>query len=214
MKRLDPVMIKFDDVKSLVKCYRQLAKAGKANSDMVSVLLRKCSNPESLLLQFAADEEPALVVKALPKSDGEKPVKKAPQNKASKKQAGAGGKTRYSYPGEKGGDKKAGASSTPGFQPKSGKLKPAVQDPVQAPQEPTPKLADPAELANQLQVSVAMLQKIAKRFKDNEKLGGRDGFIKFMGTRLKEVVEKHKLDDDYFGLVFDALVGGTATQKQ
>ena len=46
------------------------------------------------------------------------------------------------------------------------------------------------------------------------KLGGRSGFVKFMKTRLKKVVDKHQLDGDYFGLIYDALVGEHAVASK
>lgn len=135
--------------------------------------------------------------KALPKKDrsGEGGVKKTPSKKASSKQAGKTGKTRYNYPQDKAPESKA-------------KHTPGRPDPVKH-HEPTQHRADPQELANQLQIPMATLKSIAERFKDNTKLDGRKGFAKFMMSRLKKVTEKHRLDGDYFGLIYDALVGAS-----
>lgn len=140
------------------------------------------------------------ISKALPKgkssSDG---AKKAKTKKASKEKAGATGKVRSSYPNETSG---AGKNQQQGStQPKK---KP---NPAQVPndQEEGPPVASPGDLANMLEMSVSSLQRIAHRFRDNTKLGGRSGFVSFMKTRLKTMARKHKLDGDYFGLIFDAL---------
>jgi len=158
--------------------------------------------------RYAAKRGLGSVSKALPKKPAEeKPVKRQDAGKASKKVAGAGGKTRYSYPGEKGGDKE----QAPTAMSDRAQQEPAPeqeQDPIQAPQA-SAKTADPAEFANQLKLSVTTLTTIAKRFLDNPKLKGRDGFISFMMSSLKAVVEKHHLDRDYFGLLFDSLTGNS-----
>jgi hypothetical protein len=90
-----------------------------------------------------------------------------------------------------------------------------VQDPVQTPG--SPKHADPNALAAQLGTTVDVLKRVAMRFKSNAadkkiakkpgftQIAGRAGFISFMQTRLNRVVEKHNLDDDYLGLIYDAL---------
>jgi hypothetical protein len=120
------------------------------------------------------------VDKALPRKSKEEKVKKKPTSKASKKQAGAGGKTRYTYPNEKKGGK-------PGSQ----------QVPLVVEHDDS-KHADPAEFANQLGVSVRTLQRTAKHL-------GRDGFTKFMRSHLKRFSAKHRLDPDYWGTLYDRL---------
>jgi len=122
------------------------------------------------------------VAKALPRKSKEKEAKKAPARKASKKQGGAGGKTRYTYPGE---GSKRGAGQAP--------LVVTHQD---------HKHADPAELAEQLGVSVRTLRRAAKRL-------GSDRFGTFMRSRLKTFAMKHRLDPDYWGTLYAALMSGS-----
>ena len=148
---------------------------------------------------------PQEIKKALPKKDkSAAPAKKAPKaNGAAEKKAGAGGKTRYTYPNEK-----AGAGG-PQAAPPPAPVQPQAPIPA-VPEEPqAPPTADPADLANQLGVSLHTLQRIAQRFVDNPKLGGQKGFIGFMQTKLKGMVDKHRLDGDYFSLIFQALTGTT-----
>ncbi len=124
--------------------------------------------------------EVLLVAKALPRGGKEDKVKRAPSGKASSKKAGAGGKTRYSYPREKGTQAR----------------QPAV--PLVVVHDDT-KHADPAELANQLGVSVRTLQRTARSL-------GSDGFTSFMRSRLKRFAAKHRLDPDYWGTLYSNLV--------
>lgn len=149
--------------------------------------------------------------RALPKKEPTSDVKQQKTSGASKKQAGAGGRTRYTYPDESKNDikkKPAAGSDKPKEKPDAQAQQSDVpQDapkhqPVQVPSE---QHADPAKLAAQLGMDVSMLKKIADKFKDNPKMKGRSGFVSFMSTRLKEMVDKHKLTEDYFGLVYDAL---------
>jgi len=128
--------------------------------------------------------------KALPKGGSkEKAVKKTPSKKASSKKVGAGGKPRYSYPGEK---KKAGAKK-----PGAGGAK---QQPllVIAAKHDDSKHADPAELANQLGVSIRTLQHTARQH-------GRSGFGKFMRSHLKRFAAKHRLDPDFWNTLYERL---------
>lgn len=125
------------------------------------------------------------IEKALPKNDKNGDVKMAPTSKASKKQAGAGGKTRYTYPQEK---NKPKVNPGPDYVPLV-----VVHDDT--------KHADPSELANQLGVSVRTLQRCAR------KLGG-DEFAKFMRSHLKRFAAKHRLDPDYWGTLYANLVVG------
>lgn len=138
--------------------------------------------------------------KALPKKDkSSAPAAKAKQAKAGKQKAGATGKVRSSYPQETSGSKKP-------QQQQQQQQKPKKPNPPSVPEdEEGPPTADPNALATMLGMPVTSLQRIAQRFKDNKKLGGRGGFVTFMKTRLKGMASKHKLDGDYFGLIFDAL---------
>lgn len=130
----------------------------------------------------------AKIKKALPKGGAkEKPVKKTPNKKASSKKVGAGGKPRYNYPNEK---KKA---SKPGGKPGSKQVPLIV-----AADHDDSKHADPAELANQLGVSVRTLQHAARRM-------GADGFAKYMRSHLKRFAAKHRLDPDYWGTLYERL---------
>ncbi len=126
--------------------------------------------------------------KALPKKSKEEKVKKTPSRKASKKQTGAGGKTRYTYPNEKLG---AGGAKKPGQQ----------QQPLLVVRHDDSKNADPSEFANQLGVSVRTLQRCAKKL-------GREGFSKFMRSHLKRFSAKHRLDPDYWGTLYEKLQPG------
>jgi hypothetical protein len=164
-----------------------------------------------------------LVVKAVPKKDAtDKKVKKTKPTKHSKKAAGSTGKTRYTYPGEKGGDKKLSpkpASKThersvedsPPNQPAEPEEvegeTPRQQVPVPIPEEPVEYKADAEALAQQIGIPVDTLKDVAARFRDKEEMGGREGFSNFMLTHLKGFTEKHELDGDYWGLVYDNLLG-------
>lgn len=146
--------------------------------------------------------------KALPKTDkSAAPARKAKSSKAGKQVAGKTGKVRSSYPQETSGQ----PPSAP--QPQE-QQPPPKANPAKVPQETEegPPVASPAELANILHMPVTSLQRIAHRFRDNKKLGGRSGFVTFMKTRLKEMSSKHQLDGDYFGLIFDALCPKKPTQ--
>ena len=123
------------------------------------------------------------VIKALPRGGKEEEAKKTPSHKASKKKGGRGGKTRYSYPGE---GKSGGARGSGG------------QVPLVVEHDDT-RNADPAELANQLGVSVRTLQHVARRL-------GSDDFSAFMRARLKRFAAKHRLDPDYWGTLYSVLV--------
>lgn len=128
------------------------------------------------------------IAKALPRKAKEEKTKKTPSSKATKKQAGAGGKTRYTYPQEKKGGTKPGAK--PG-------AKNAQPSPLMVEHDDA-KHANPDELANQLGVSVRTLQRTAKRL-------GREGFAKFMRSHLKRFAAKHRLDPDYWGTLYERL---------
>lgn len=132
--------------------------------------------------------EPMLVIKALPKKPKVDEAKKTPSTKASAKKAGAGGRTRYSYPQEKGGAKK------PGAQPQ-----PLIVE------HDDSRHADPGELANQLGVSVRTLARCAKQL-------GREGFAKYMRSHLKRFAAKHRLDPDYWATLYNHLRAPDAEQ--
>lgn len=157
------------------------------------------------------------VVKALPRKDKtskDRDAKKTPSKKSSSKKAGKNGKTRYNYPQDK---KQKTSGKEPGASDQNGPQKVAERtqqqkesggDPITVPRQQQPKSVDPQQVANQMQLPVHTLKHVAERFVENEKLGGRSGFVKFMKTRLKDFAEKHKLDGDFFGLLFDALTQG------
>lgn len=128
--------------------------------------------------------------KALPKKAKSDGVKKTPSRKATKKQAGTTGRVRYTYPQE-------GRGGKPGGQ---------QQVPLVVVQHDDTKHADPAELANQLGVSVRTLQRTARRL-------GSDGFAKFMRSHLKRFAAKHRLDPDYWGTLYANLVAGDDVAK-
>jgi hypothetical protein len=173
------------------------------------------SKPFVPLLRFPDELE-----KALPRGGGEDEAKPKPAAKASKQQVGENGRTRYSYPGE--AEKKrldravnpkapnAEPNAPNDVNPEEGQ--PPVQDPIQA-AKPSEKSVEPEELANALEVSVHTLRGIAKRFQDKPALGGKEGFQKFMATHLKEFIAKHKLDADYFSLLYDNLTGQNLPQS-
>lgn len=170
------------------------------------------------------------VEKAFQRKDkSSEPVKKVKTDgKATSKKAGKNGKTRYGYPADKNqaGKKKkasegskaktqgdgAGKKKEGAPQQQTQEMEEKGADPIAVPRQPNPKSADPQQLANQMQIPVQTLQHIAARFVNNPKLGGREGFANFWMSRAKEFAEKHKLDADYFGLLFDALTGAGPTQ--
>lgn len=129
-----------------------------------------------------------VVEKALPRGQKKNDeVKRAKPGKASKKQAGAGGRTRYTYPRE---GKNGGKGKNAGKQPV----------PLVVVHDDT-RHADPGELANQLGVSVRTLRRAARRL-------GSDEFSKFMRSRLGLFAAKHRLDPDYWGTLYAHLVSG------
>jgi hypothetical protein len=142
----------------------------------------KMQGPLARSIQVLSVDEMFELKKALPKKPKEEKTKKAPSGKASKKQAGAGGKTRYTYPQEKGG----------------GKSKAGQQQPLLVVQHDDSKHADPAELANQLGCSVRTLQRTARRL-------GADGFGSFMRSHLKRFAAKHRIDPDYWNVLYARL---------
>jgi len=117
-----------------------------------------------------------VAAKALPRKAKTDDVKRTPSRKASKKQAGATGRVRYTYPQEGAGG--AGPDYVPLV---------VVHDDT--------RHADPGELANQLGVSVRTLRRCARRL-------GRDGFARFMRSHLKRFAAKHQLDPDYWNTLY------------
>lgn len=157
------------------------------------------------------------VHKALPKGDKETPVKKTKTtDKAASKKQGAGGRTRYTYPTEKGkpgaapmaNGPKTKRAGTPQAMQKEvkpreqvGGSKPQPQpDPVQT------EFTDPAKFARLIRVDIMELRKLAAKFQTSSKKNGREKFVHFMTGKLKNLADKHNLDAKYFGLVYDALV--------
>lgn len=118
------------------------------------------------------------IEKALPKKQKEDKVKSKPTGKASKKQAGATGKTRYTYPQEKSGGKKP--------VPEGGADEPEVRH------------SNPSELANQLGIEVGVLHRTARKL-------GREGFSQFMQSRVRRFSAKHRLDADWWGTLYEVL---------
>ncbi len=217
----------------LIKKYMRLRKARKLTSELTEQLVMEAGDDSKEMMDLfmflhhggklpadweksVSENDPALMNKALPSKDrtGEdKDAKKTSSKKASSKKAGKTGKTRYNYPQDKAKKK---SSKQDGPQRASEKFQKEKEesegaDPIAVPKDPVPKSVDPQHMANQLQIPVHTLQHIAKRFKDNPKLKGRKGFVTFMSTKLKSFAEKHKLDGDFFGLLYDALTGAGPT---
>lgn len=155
--------------------------------------------------------------KALPQGGKEQPSRKPrPTSQAATKKQGAGGRTRYTYPTEKG---KPGAAPTANGpktkragspQAQQKEVKPREQVGGSKPQpQPDPvqmEFVDPSKFARLVRVDVAQLKKLASKFQTSSKKDGRAKFINFMTGKLKNLSEKHKLDSKYFGLAYDALI--------
>jgi len=147
--------------------------------------------------------------KALPQSGKEQPVKQAPKgSKATSKKQGAGAsKPRYNYDGENKEGKKVGkhAKLKDGEEPeKPPETQGQQPTPEQEPEEP--KHVDVSKLAGVLQTSIGVLRKTAKKFATKPAMKGRKGFINFMMTRCGRFAKKHKLNDKFMGLAYDALL--------
>ena len=136
------------------------------------------------------EKSPLLVVKALPRKSKEEAVKKPkPTSKAVKKQAGAGGKTRYTYPQE-------------------GKAKLPKPEPlIVAPPQDAKQRVDPSELANQLGVSKLTLTTIASKL-------GRKGFSRYMRSHLKRFAAKHGLGHDYWDQIYGSVVQNSVQNEE
>ncbi len=162
--------------------------------------------------------EPKLMVKALPKQS--KATKEAKNKKqgakpiaAASKKAGAGGKTRYNYPGEK----KVKPPPEPKAEPHEGghqapDERPSTEmDPIVVPKDgkhkdPPKHTVDLAPLLTATKMDRNKWEAVAKRFA-SEQMGKRRGFVEYMQTHLKDLTSKYSLDADYFGLVYDVLTG-------
>jgi hypothetical protein len=164
-----------------IKAYAKRAR--KTGSKKLATTLRHARKEEkehaSMFVPFT---------KALPKSSDEKPVKRAPTSKASSKALGKTGTVRSGYPQEQ-----------------QQQPQPQANPPRVPGDQKTEPEAKPEELATMLGLPLWSLQRIAKRFKDVKNLNGRAGFVTFMKTKLKAMANKHQLDGDYFGLIYDAL---------
>ena len=134
------------------------------------------------------------VKKALPKKDkSAAPAKKMPAtSKASKKQMGAGGKTRYTYPNEK----KGGAPKLPQPTPVTA-----------APPQESKRRIDHVELINQLGISKLTLSKVATKL-------GRKGFSWYMRSHLKRFAAKHHLGHDYWDAIYGTLVQNSIQNEE
>lgn len=220
-----------------IKTFMALQKAHKLTPEITEQLLLQSDDSQEMSQLFiylshggelpkdwekkVSEDDPALMSKALPKKDrtgDDKDAKKTKSKKASSKKAGKTGKTRYNYPQDKQQPKKSGGQKNAPKQDgpqraseKHRKEEEAGADPIAVPHEPVPKNVDPQQIANQLQIPLHTLQHIAQRFVKNPKLEGRAGFVSFMQTKMKAFAEKYKLDGDYWGLLYDALVGTEPT---
>lgn len=217
-----------DDLSQAIMTYEAREAAGVWSDEDFRTIVHKLSNPDPFYLYIHKREEGEPISKALPKPK-EDNIEKVQTQKNSGQKVGSGGQNRYSYPDENA--KKQAKQSTPKAQgqeipdnggqhpdtepqsPQAGNPpNPSVQDPIPAQEgeQPSPKEASPTEFANQLGISVKTLQTIANQFKDDKDLKGKQGFIDFMRVQTKEVLEKHHLDSDYLGLLYDAILSPKA----
>lgn len=160
----------------------------------------------------------ARLKKALPRKSREQreaEQRKDPKPiKAGAKKAGSGGKTRYTYPGEKGGAKKPKPEpQKPQSQPDGPELPKVDQAPIMVPKPnrgpsdtPPQHSVDIEPLLQQLGITKQILVRVVRTFLQPN-MRGREGFVDFMQNHLKGFAKKHGLDDDYFGLVFDVVTG-------
>ncbi len=212
-----------NDIDGALKCYRARRDAGVLSQDDIRTLVMGLEDASLLFQALHADEEKGLK-KALPRPT-EEPSQAAPLNPpdVSKKVAGAGGKTRTTYADENAKQQNRRAADPKGKPPEPNPDRPnaepnsphdqeapaPMQDPI--PHSPSgPKTVNPTEFANQIGVTVKALSDIAHKFQQTPELKGRLGFINFCRAKLKGVAEKHQLDSDYFGLLFDALLSPQA----
>lgn len=225
-----------NDIESALALREDGIATGEWGPDDESMIIRLQDSPDAITEAIA--EQNSKLQKALPRqSPEEKAAKEKPAGskplKASGKKLGSGGRVRYSYPGEKGGDKQGKASGPSSEeeedpQPKSKLAIPAAapeQEPVEVPNGQKPPPDDPrppddtkhqqlqhsvnvGELQAALGISRDALMKIVARFTSNTGAhGGRSGFIEFMSVHLKNFIQEHGLEGDYFGLVYDVLTG-------
>lgn len=177
--------------------------------------------------------------KALPRmSDEQREEKNAKvgfkPGKASAKQVGSGGQVRYSYPGEKGGDKKPEGGGSEGAPQQE--MSPAQKKAQQVAELPHPDLQQPAPdqapvaaahpdkpnpedvrapdskqqpkhtlNVQELCAALNIRREVLQQIAD--RLKDRVRFQKFMMNMLRDFAEEHGLDGDYFGLLFDVLTG-------
>ena len=178
--------------------------------------------------------------KALPRLSDEQRAEKTKKvgtkpSTATKKQAGATGKTRYTYPGESGGAKpkqqEQGAppiaeeqASGEGQQEQKELPHPDLPSPApeqapiaaEHPEKPNPndprgpdptKVATPKHTLNVGELCAAINVSRATLMTIVSKTGNRQQFVKFMSTRLNQFSDEHGLEGDYFGLLWDVLTG-------
>lgn len=143
-----------------------------------------------------------MMYKALPKKEKDNKVKKKPVGTAGKKKAGKGGKTRYSYPKEKGGDKKTAPGRS--LAPPKGAAGEEYAPPSRMPQQLG---VDITKFCNQLGIAKETLVTVVKKF--SKPSVNKSGFIDFMSTRCKEFCNKHGLDKSYWNRLFDVVVATT-----
>lgn len=138
---------------------------------------------------FKPTPRPERVRKALPRGERKDDVPKTQTRKVASKVAQTG-KPRYNYP-----------------QDKQQRTKPPGGSPIPASTHDHKMTAyvDPQQFANQLQMPLQTIRGIVHRFEKNKALGGCAGFVRFMGKHLEKLVDKHKLDLDYFTMLYDAL---------
>jgi len=128
--------------------------------------------------------------KALPQPQAEKPAKQLePANKhqgtkAAKVAAKGSGRPRYTYPTEK----------------KSAQAVAAKQEAVMV----APDGVDPQAFATKLGLSLSTLKGTVQEFVSEPKMGGREGFAKFMRSTVgKAFMTRNGVGDDYFGKLYD-----------
>lgn len=141
-----------------------------------------------------------MIEKALPKDKAEKNSKKKPvKTAAGKKKAGKNGKTRYTYPKEKGG-----ATAKPGrpISPPPGSA--GDEDYMPPARQPQQLPVDPNKLCAQLGIQKETLEKVISQFSKNGQ--GSKGFAKFWLSQARKFSEKHGLDAGYWKRLFESVV--------
>ena len=123
LERFEPIEVKFDEVALSIGGKRMAfaMKLSRGNQQWIDLanrnakVLRLFTMRKKLRDMYGVDLNEIGVEKALPRMSDEQREEKtkkvgAKAGKASAKKVGATGKTRYTYPGEKGGDKKSAAT--------------------------------------------------------------------------------------------------------